>query len=156
MAIGGWKAIAQAFLRSAAEAGLSANEAISQMQQGGISTYRRTDMLADYRSFANIPAKADMLKYVRSDYTPSQRLFTEVSGYQHSLYRYQINFDLLKRSTGERFTFSTNVASDSALTKGEASANGINSIKDSMELSDIEITGYQLYGAFHKAGESWD
>jgi hypothetical protein len=156
MAIGGWKLLAQTFLRSAAEAGISASEAFRQMEAGGIGTYRRTDMLADYREFANIPAKANRLQYVRNDYTPSRDLFTEVSGFQRSLYRYQINFDVLKRSTGESFTMSTNVASETPLSKGEAQANGVNSIKDILDLSDMDITGYSLFGAFHKEGELWD
>lgn len=153
---GGARGLAQAFLRSAAESGLKVSDAISALQQGGLATYRRTSMLADYRQFLGIPEKADRLKYMRMDYTPDPRNYTVTKGYQHSPLRYQLNVDVYKPLTDERFTMSTNVVSDVPLTRRQIEEAGIDSVRGGIDKSQFDITGYSLFGAFSREGDTWD
>jgi len=153
---GGARGLAQAFLRSAAEQGMSFADTFKAIQGGGMSTYRRTNMLADYRQFLGIPDKADALKYVRKDFTPSQRLYTTVTGYQHSKFRYQLNVDVFKPLTGETFTMSTNVASDVQLTPNQIQEAGIDSVRVGIDKSDFDIVGYRPFAAFAQEGVVWD
>lgn len=153
---GGIRGLAQAFLRSAAELGLGANEAFRQMGEGGLSSYRRQDMLADYRQFLGIPAKADRLKNVRLDYRPSQGLFTDVTGYQRSLYRYQVNVETHNPVTGKSFTMSTNVASDTQLTRRQIEEAGYDAVKKTVDDYKDDVIKYGVAAAFHKSGEMWE
>lgn len=149
---GGARGLAQAFLRAASEAGQSFGEVFRDMQAGGMQTYRRTDMLSDYRQFRGIPEKADLLQYVRKDYTPSAKLYTVTKGYQHTKFRYQLNVDIYKPLTGETFVMSTNIASDVQLTPRQLEEAGINSVMPGVDKSEFEITGYRPYAAFAQEG----
>lgn len=153
---GGARGLAQAFLRSAAEAGRTFGSVFNDMQAGGLQTYRRTNMLADYRQFRGIEAQADRLKYVRQDLRPDVSMFTVTKGYQRSPIRYQVNVDIYKPLTGERFTMSTNVTSDIPLTRRQIEEAGINSVIPGVDKSEYDITGYHLYGAFKQEGVSFD
>lgn len=149
---GGARGLAQAFLRSAAEHGVKFAEVFKDMQTGGMSTYRRTDMLADYRQFTGIQAKSDLLKFVRKDYTPSKALYTVTKGYQHTKFRYQLDVQIYKPLTGESFTMSTNIASEVALTPRQLEEAGIDSVRPGVDKSQFEITGYTPYAAFAQEG----
>ena len=153
---GGIRGLAQAFLRSAAEKGLSFADAFNAMREGGLSTYRRTDMLKDYRQFLGIPDKADVLKYVRRDYRPSRDLYTVATGYQRANFRYQVDIDVYNRTTGESFPMSTNISSDVQLTRGDIEAAGLDAVKGSLDRSQLDVRGYKLFGAFAKGDTTWD
>ena len=58
-------------MRGAFAEGLSASRFIRDMREAGLS-YRRTDMLADYRSVGQIEQKKDLLRYVRKDRYPTE------------------------------------------------------------------------------------
>lgn len=57
--------------------GLSASGFIKELKKAGIS-YRRTNMLSDWRSVAGIEAKKDAVKYVRRDRRPSVKAVADV------------------------------------------------------------------------------
>jgi hypothetical protein len=153
---GGIRGLAQAFLRSAAEMGLSANEAIRQISASGLGTYRRSDMLADYRQFLGIPAKADRIKNVRLDYRPSQDLFTDVTGYQRSLYRYQVRVECHNPVSGKSFTMNTNIASEEQLTRRQIEESGLDAVLKTVDDYKDDIVSYGVVAAFHQEGEAWD
>lgn len=152
----GARGLAQAFLRSAAESGLKFSDAFSAMQTGGMSTYRRTNMLTDYRQFLGIPEKGDRLKYMRLDFTPDPKNYTVTKGYQRAALRYQVNVDVYKPLTGEKFSMSTNIVSDTPLTRRQIEEAGIDAIRGGIDKSQFDITGYRLFGAFSREGEHWD
>jgi len=152
----GIRGMAQAFLRSAAEAGMSANEAIRQLQSGGLQTYRRTDMLKDYRQFLGIPERADKLQHVRLDYRPSRNLFTDVMGFQRSRYRYQVNIYTHNPVSGKDTVMSTNVASDVQLTRRQIEEAGLNAVLKTVDDYKDDIVKYNVAAAFHRADETWD
>ena len=153
---GGIRGLAQAFLRSAAEKGLAFGQAFDAMKVGGMPTYRRTDMLADYRQYLGIPEKADTLKYIRMDYSPSREHYTITKGYQRSPLRYQVNIDTHNPVTGKTFTMSTNVVSDTPLSRRQIEEAGVEAVKKTVDDYKDDIVGVVLYGAFAKEGEYWD
>lgn len=57
--------------------GLTATSWIKELKGLGLS-YRKTNMLADFRSVAGIEAKKDAIKYVRKDRLPSIRAVADV------------------------------------------------------------------------------
>ena len=70
-------------------AGKSASAFIKEAAARGIS-YRRTEMLADWRSVGNIEKKTGLLRYVRKDYLPSPGLYAEVDWRLSREYLYKI------------------------------------------------------------------
>ena len=153
---GGARGLVQAFLRSAAEAKIGVNEAIRQLRAAGLATYRRTDMLADYRQFLGIPEKADKIKYTRLDYRISPENYTNITGYQRSKYRYQVNIDTHNPTTDKTFTMKTNVASETQLTRRQIEEAGLDAVKKTVDDYKDDIVKYGVVAAFHQEGEAWD
>lgn len=153
---GGARGLAQAFLRSAATKGIKFADVFKSMQDAGMSTYRRTNMLKDYRQFAGIADKADLLKFVRKDMIPSHSLYTTTTGYQRTKFRYQLNVDVYKPLTNETFSMPTNIASDVPLTPGQIEEAGIDSVRGGIDRSEFDIVGYRPYAAFVQEGVFWD
>jgi len=58
-------------MRKAFAAGQTAASFIAEQREAGARLYRRTTLLADWRSVAGIEAQKDRLKYVRRDYYPA-------------------------------------------------------------------------------------
>ncbi|GAH67403.1 unnamed protein product, partial [marine sediment metagenome] len=59
-------------MRIAFREGVSASRFIRDMKEVGLS-YRRTDMLADYRSVAGLERVEGALRYVRKDRYPTEK-----------------------------------------------------------------------------------
>lgn len=57
-------------MKSALTEGLSANAFIARMREAG-TAYRRTTMLADWRTVGDIEKKTGLLRYVRKDRIPT-------------------------------------------------------------------------------------
>lgn len=151
---GGVRGVAQSFIRSAVARGLSSADTLRALTAEGL-TYRRTSMLADFREWAQVPAKADRVKAVRHGYRPSRDLFVETTGKQLRPFRYQIGVDVYNPETKERFHFVTNVGSEHQLTMRQALDEALEPIKHSTEAYKSEITGYHVEAAFHREGLEW-
>ena len=65
-------------MKAALQAGKSASAFIRDMSKRGLS-YRRTEMLSDWRSAGNIEKKTGLVRYVRKGYTPSPATYADVS-----------------------------------------------------------------------------
>jgi len=105
-------------MKSALAAGKSATAFIAEMRKAGLS-YRRTDMLADWRSVGNIEEKKDLLKYVRKDRLPSPRLYAEVTWELSREFMYKLKVQTRlepDKPIEERFV---NVTTDRPMTPGE-------------------------------------
>ena len=61
-------------MRGAFKEGLSGSRFIADMRSAGLS-YRRSDMLADWRTIGQLETKKDLLKYVRKDYYPTAKVY---------------------------------------------------------------------------------
>lgn len=152
---GGIRGLAQVFIRSSVRLGMTAADTIRALETAGL-TYRRTQMLADFREWAQVPAKADVIRYVRHDYRPSTGLYVETTGKQLRAFRYQVGVDIYNPETGDRLHMVTNVTSERQMTVGEVMDEALEPVKRSTEAYKSEITGYHLEAAFHREGEYWD
>jgi len=90
IAFGLRRAIAIKLIPSAFKGGLSASSFINQLRVKGL-TYRRTEMLSDWRTVNQIEAKKDAIKYVRKDRTPSARFMADVEWSYDKEYIYKAN-----------------------------------------------------------------
>ena len=87
------------YIKSAAIKGFGATRTLEGLKSVGLGM-RKTDMLKAYRNYAGIPERAELVKYVRKDYIPSARLFTQQSGYMTRNYRYTIEYQTIDDVTG--------------------------------------------------------
>ena len=76
-------------MRVASREGLSANRFITDMRAADMS-YRRTDMLADWRSINELERKADAFKYVRKDYYPTAKSMAQVEWQLSQEFMYKV------------------------------------------------------------------
>lgn len=76
-------------MRGAIKKGLSASRFISDMRSVGLS-YRRSDMLSDWRSEANIKVKEDLFRYVRKDRYPTEKSIAAVTYEMSKEYMYKV------------------------------------------------------------------
>lgn len=90
IAFGLRRAIALKLIPSAFKGGLSASSFINQLRIKGL-TYRRTTMLADWRTVNEIEAKKDAIKYIRKDRLPSVRSMADVEWAYDKEYIYKAN-----------------------------------------------------------------
>jgi len=146
--------LAQRFMKSAIRRGLSANKTLKLLRDAGLG-YRRTIFLADFRSYLDIPAKTNLLRYVPRLYRPSKKLFTEPNVLQRHRYKYTVEIKVFKPKTGTSFTMHTNVVSDDALSRGEVEDIAFNNVLPSVEGSNFEIEGGFLSEAYHRKGDTW-
>lgn len=104
------------FFRASAERGWSVSRALSEAQLLGLKTYRRTEMLRDYRSIASIPLKRDPLIYTPKKYQPGEALYTAAPYKQVRSYRYEVRMRFYDPITGRFKVQYTNVESDDPMT----------------------------------------
>jgi len=98
--------------------GWSASRFISDLKDRGLS-YRRTNMLSDFRSVNELERKADAYKYVRKDRMPTARVIAQVDWELSSEYMYKVKIQSRLRPgepLTERFV---NIMQDRPMTPGE-------------------------------------
>jgi len=101
--------------------GLSASKFLDDMKARGLS-YRRTDMLSDWRSVNELERKADAFKYVRKDRMPTARVIAQVDWALSREYMYKIKI-LSRTRPGEPITERfVNIMQDRPRTPGEIEA----------------------------------
>lgn len=76
-------------MRGAFRRGQSATSFLWDMREKGLS-YRRTDMLSDWRSVNELEVKADLLRYVRKDYYPTEKSIAQVDFALSHEYMYKV------------------------------------------------------------------
>ena len=84
------RAAAIPLMRRAVDKGQSRASFLRELRTKGL-TYRKTTMLGDWRSLADIEAKKDLFKYVRKDRVPSDRVIASVSWALSTEYKYLVN-----------------------------------------------------------------
>ena len=76
-------------MRAAFRRGQSASSFISDMRVEGL-TYRRTDMLADWRSVNELERKEGAMRFVRKDYYPTEKTTAQVEWQLSQEYMYKV------------------------------------------------------------------
>lgn len=115
--------------RAAFREGLSASRFITEMRAEGLG-YRRTTMLADWRSVGEIEKKADAFKYVRKDYYPSKAVMAQVEWAMSREFMYKVKVQSRIRPDEpitERFV---NIMQDRPLTRAEVEAMAWELVKE--------------------------
>jgi len=139
-------------MRSAFREGLSASTFIAQMQEIGLS-YRRTDMLADWRTINELEVKEGTLRYVRKDRYPTEKTIAAVSWEMGKEYMYKVQVQSVIRAgepVTERFV---NIMSDVPMTPAMVEAEVEESWGGWERYSAEEITGLQIWSAARKTIE---
>jgi len=102
--------------KQAFKTGLSATSFIADMKTRGLS-YRRTDMLSDWRSVNEIERKAEAFKYVRRDYFPTAKVMAQVEWEMSHEFMYKLKVQSRLepgQPLTERFI---NITSDTPMTR---------------------------------------
>jgi len=139
-------------MKSAIAEGLSASRFIAEMRELGLS-YRRTDMLADWRSVGEIEKKEGMLRYVRKDRYPTEKTIAAVEWDLSKEYMYKVQVKLIMRPgepITERFV---NIMSDVPLTPVMAEAEVEERWGEWEKYAPETITGVQVWSAVRKVME---
>lgn len=102
-------------MRGAFREGQSAGRFIADMRAEGLS-YRRTDMLSDWRSINELETKADLYKFVRKDFYPTEKVIAQVEWQLSKEFMYKVKVQSRldpKAPITERFV---NIMSDIPMT----------------------------------------
>jgi len=139
-------------MRSAFREGLSASKFMADMQAVGLS-YRRTDMLADWRSVNELEVKEGLLRYVRKDRLPTEKTVAQVSWDISHEYMYKVKVQSILR-TGEPITERfVNIMSDVPLTPARVEMQVAEQWQQWERYAPEQVTGLQVWSAVHKVME---
>lgn len=109
-------------MRGALRQGINASRFIKDMKAAGLS-YRRTQMLSDWRSVNQLETKKELFRYVRKDYYPSPRVMATVSWNLSREFMYKVRVQS-RLAPGEPLTERfVNIMSDVPLTPGGVEAS---------------------------------
>lgn len=129
--------------------GLTVEGFIRELKAVGLS-YRRTLMLADWRSAANIETKKNLLKYVRKDRIPTARVVADVEWALSKEYMYKANtWSRLRpdEPLTERFV---NIMSNVPMTPAEIEQQVYSRWGEWERYSAEKLERVQVIAAFHK------
>lgn len=147
------RATAIARMRKAFRAGLSASRFMSDERAAGRPTYRRTDMLADWRSINELERKEGAIRFVRKDRFPTEKTIASVEWGISKEYMYKVK--VLSRLTPdepitERFV---NIMSDVPMTPAMIEAEVEERWAEWERYAAEEITALQTWSAVRKVME---
>lgn len=129
--------------------GLSASGFIKELKAEGIS-YRRTNMLADWRSVAGIEAKKDVVKYVRRDRRPSVKAIADVEWELSKEFMYKVKVTVQTepdKPLTERFV---NIMHDRLLTPTLIEAQVYSQWGEWERYRGETIKKLQIVGVYHR------
>jgi len=133
----------------AIKGGLSASQFIKDMQAIGLS-YRRTDMLADYRSVGEIEKKEGVLRYVRKDRYPTTATMASVTWETSQEFMYKVKVQSIIKAgepITERFV---NIMSDIPMTPAMVEAEVTERWGEWEKYKAEDITGLQVWSAVRR------
>jgi len=139
-------------MRGAFRAGLSASRFITDMAAVGLS-YRRTDMLADWRTINELEVKEGLLRYVRKDRLPTEKTVAQVDWNISREYMYKVQVQSVIRvgqPMTERFV---NIMSDVPLTPAGIELQVTEQWQQWERYAAETVTGLQVWSAVHKVME---
>lgn len=129
--------------------GMTVTGFINSLKASGLS-YRRAEMLADWRGVAGIQAKKDRMKYVRKDRLPSTRAVADVPWTLSKEFMYKVNtFSRLHpdEPLQERFV---NVMSDVPMTPQQIEQQVMSMWGQWEKYAQESIEGLKVVGAYRR------
>lgn len=113
------RAAASKFIQAGVKQGLNATSIIGMLQQSGF-TYRRTDMLADIRSYAGLPSKIATFKYVGLNKFPDLISMQMGGNFMSKQYRYDVEIQAYVEGGDDLTKLNRTVSSTVPLTRQQA------------------------------------
>lgn len=105
-------------IKSAIEKGQSASSFITDMRKAGLA-YRRTDMLADWRTQGDYTKKEGLLRFVRKDRYPTTEIVRAEAWRMDKEFMFQVRLHIQRRPGEPLESQIVNITSDRPLTIGE-------------------------------------
>lgn len=139
-------------MRVAFRTGVSASRFLADMQDAGLS-YRRTDMLADWRSVNQLERKEGVLRYVRKDYYPTEKAMAQVTWETSREYMYKVKTESRLRPKEPLVTRFVNIMSDTPLTPRELEAQIAERWGEWERYKAEELVGLQVWTAVQRVME---
>lgn len=133
-------------MKGAFKEGLSASRFIADMKSAGLS-YRRTDMLADWRSVNELETKEGLLRYVRKDYYPTEKTMASVTWSTSKEYMYKVKVHSRLRPGDPVTDRFVNIMSDKPMTPEMIEAEVAASWGGWEKYAAEELTGLQTWTA---------
>jgi len=135
-------------MREAFRTGKSATKFISEMKSLELS-YRRTEMLADWRNINQLEAKEGRARYIRKGYIPAEKTaeLKEWSTSREYMYKVRVQSRLRPgEPVTERFI---NIMSDKPMAVGQIESQVEQSWGEYEKYRPEELTGLQVWSAVH-------
>lgn len=139
-------------MRGAFRQGLSASRFLKDMTAKGLS-YRRTDMLADWRSVNELEVKEGLARFIRKDRFPTAKTMAAVTWATSKEFMYKVKVQSVVRlgePMTERFV---NILSDVPMTPAMIEAQVQQQWLEWEKYAAEEITGLQLWTAVRQVME---
>lgn len=139
-------------MRKAFREGVSTSRFLTEMKVKGL-TYRRTTMLADWRTVNQLEKKEGLLRFVRKDYYPSVPAMAESTWKLPDEYTYKVKVHSRltpEAPITERFV---QIGSDVPMTPREMEAQVKEELVDWEEKYAEKYVGFELWTAVRKVME---
>lgn len=132
--------------------GVSVSRWIREMRAKGLG-YRNTTMLSDYRTVFQLETKADLMKYVRKDRYPTEKVVAAVEWNISKEYMYVVKVKSRLRPGEPVTSRNVNIVSDVAMTPGMVEAEVLERWQQWEEYGAEEITELYPWAAVRKVME---
>lgn len=139
-------------MRGAFRTGVSASRFLADMKAAGLS-YRRTDMLADWRSVNEVEKKEGSLRFVRKDYFPAKAAMAQVEWSLSKEYMYKVKTESRLRPDEPLATRFVNIMSDTPLTPRQLEAQVEERWGEWEKYAVEELVGLQVWSAVQRVME---
>ncbi|KKN26672.1 hypothetical protein LCGC14_0872390 [marine sediment metagenome] len=127
-------------MKSAIKKGQSATAFIADMRKAGLS-YRRTAMLADWRTQGDFTKKEGLLRFVRKDRYPSTEIVRAESWDMGKEFMFQVRLHIQRRPGEPLESQIVNITSDRPLTVGEMEQAALELDLDKYTAGEEKIVG---------------
>jgi len=128
---------AQAMMQAMARRGFSGSKMYQTFRDSGFQSYRKTDMLRDYRKVRNVTRKASSLNNINWDKKPSITLHRINKTTMTSNFRYKVKLKYTNNETGKEGEYWTHISSDQRMTRREI-------IQETADISERAKKDYKM------------
>lgn len=139
-------------MRGAIKKGVSASRFIADMREIGLS-YRRTDMLADWRLETGAEKKKGLLRYVRKDRYPSTTQMSGLAPTASKEYLYKLRYEAVLRPGEKPKEQFVNINSDVPMTSTMIEEETLRRWGEWEKYKPEAVTGLQVWSAYRKEAE---
>lgn len=130
--------------------GLTVEGFIRQLKASGMS-YRRTLMLADFRSVSNTTAREGLLRYIRKTVFPSLRLIADVEWEKMTHeYMYRVKVFYREKPRGKLQEEFRNVMSNTPLTIEEIERTFEQRVSEKYDIETFRLVRVEAWSAFRR------